>query len=223
MRKIKIKLLLSFLFLQIGFYAGAAHWMTYYVYYETNYEQGPWARQNLLRESGFRYLAAEPYQDLFGTESKQWAEKMLSRLQDKKPEIYDWNYDLEIKDNSVFIIPGKNVDALETVKNEITATLVLNGFDSVIFGPSNEQKIWTIDHLSLPFLDLVNPSRMPETERDVMKKEEEYFPDSSDNRQEMQEIESGTNPKKERRSLSVFLMISGILNIILLILLFRKK
>src|SRR5690625_2344413 len=119
----KSKSLLSFLFLLSGFFVSPALCMIYYHYHETHYAQGSWVRQNILQESGYKYLLAQSHKDLFGTEDEQMIKKMMSRLQDKKPEIYHWSYELEIKKDTVIIIPDGNIEASETIKNEITATM----------------------------------------------------------------------------------------------------
>lgn len=221
----RMKYLLSFLFLLIGFFAGAAHWMTYYVYHETHYEQGPWVRQNLLQESGFKYLLAESHKDLFGTEDEQMIKKMMSRLQDKKPEIYHWNYELEIKKDSVIIIPDGNIEASETIKNEITATMAMNGFEPVIFKSADQQELWTMQDLSLPLLDLItvpkkeDPNRVPETSE----KELEQRSDSVQSSESVQEENASNTSKRDENSFPFLLLISGILNVVLLIILFRRN
>lgn len=206
------------LFLMMWSYAGAAHWMTYYVYHEAYYEQGPWSRTDLLRKSGFRYLAAEKHEDLFGTESVQLIRKMLSRLQDQKPELYDWDYDLEIKNDTAIIVPAENVEAVETIKNEIIATLGVNGFKVVKFGMPGEEGIWTFQDLTLPFLDLVNP---PETTESGLQTPENHLRDSTDRQQE--QMKEDVSPEEnDQSSFPVLLFASALLNVILLVFLMRK-
>ena len=213
------KFLFSCFFIFMTFYASAAHWMTYYVYHETHYEQGPWVRQDLLYESGFKYLVAKQHQDLFGTENTQMIEKMISRLQDEKPELYDWDYDVKIENDTVFIVPQRNTEASETIKNEISATLGMNGFDPIVFGAGDQKNIWRLQDISLPLLDLVTLS---DDDNQSVKPEIENQPDDTLSIKPL-EKELFETSKTDKNSFPLLLIVSILLNITLLILLFRKK
>ena len=107
--------------------AGATHRLTYYVYYETSYAQGPWSRTGILDHSDYRYLKAEAYEDLFGTVREELVLKMLSRLKEKKPDLYSWDYELTLEGNVVTLTTTDNISNLETVKNEVTAQQFYRG------------------------------------------------------------------------------------------------
>lgn len=201
-----MKVLLTFFLSITSLCATATHELTYYVYSETEYVQGPWSRTDLLETSGFNYLAAEAYNDLFGSEYIDLVDKMLSRLKDKKPDLYKWNYTLSFQGDTVIIAAQEKIQSFETVMNEITATLTLNNFKAVTFRINGEQKTYTLNDLTLPYFDLI--SGQPEA--------------SASNEQLIntpQAHESGKPLKSQR----VWLIISGILNIIFLGILIMKK
>jgi hypothetical protein len=137
--------------------AGATHWLTYYVYVETQYVQGPWARTGLLSGSDYRYLAPRIYEDLFGTIRDELAAKMLGRLKEEKPELYDWDYNLLIDGDTVCLEPVGPFKMSETVMNEVTATMTINSFAAVSFRLSGGTQLFTLADLTLPYFDLVRP------------------------------------------------------------------
>ena len=104
-----MRVLLTILLFFISLNIRATHTLTYYVYVETEYTQGPWTRANLIDAWQYRYLAAEVHEDLFGSEATDLVNKLLSRLKEKKPEIYNWSYELTIQGDSVFITPKQTI------------------------------------------------------------------------------------------------------------------
>ncbi|MEQ9216957.1 MAG: hypothetical protein RLO17_02875 [Cyclobacteriaceae bacterium] len=151
-----MKFIISLGILILSFFAYATHQLTYYVYYETSYAQGPWSRVDLLNQSGYQYLKAEAYNDLFGTIPDELVHKMLSRLKEKKPSYYNWTFDISLAGDSVTIASKETIANQETIKNEITATCTLNGFNTVTFNFPDQLETWTLDDLTLPYFDLVN-------------------------------------------------------------------
>ncbi|MGW8315976.1 MAG: hypothetical protein ACWGNV_10275 [Bacteroidales bacterium] len=139
--------------------AGATHWLTYYVYVETEYAQGPWSRTRILGQSDYRYLAAREYTDLFGTEPVDLVQKMLQRLGENRPGDYHWKYELELKEDTVQFITDRLPEAWGSVRNELTATMILNGFRAVEFTTPDTTIVGTLGDLTLPYFDLVPPKR----------------------------------------------------------------
>jgi hypothetical protein len=150
----KIVILLSFIWTAD---AGATHWLTYYVYVETEYVQGPWARTSLFTGRDYRYLAAKVHEDLFGTIRDELAIKMLGRLKEEKPELYDWDYNLLINGDTVCLEPVGPFTMNETLMNEVTATMTINSFAAVCFRWSGGRELFTLADLTLPYFDLVRP------------------------------------------------------------------
>lgn len=156
-----MRLLFILLAFIMGRHVHATHTLTYYVYVETEYTQGPWTRANLLEGSQYRYLAAEVHEDLFGSEPTDLVNKLLSRLKEKKPEIYNWSYELIIQGDTVLITPKDQIKNIETVKNEITATLLFNSFKAVMIKINEQTQVLTLNDLSVPYFDLVTKQTQP--------------------------------------------------------------
>ena len=207
----KMKGLLTILTLLISLSASATHWLTYYVYYETEYIQGPWTRADILEKSKYKYLTLEAHEDLFGTEDTDLVNKMLSRLKERKPDTYDWTYDLTFQGDTVVLTPKGQIEKLETVKNEITATLTLNNFKAVTFHFDNKQETLTINDLTLPYLDLVTGQPKITTS------------DKIDAKEQIDNTQSNETPENKDHPLTIWLIISGFLNIGLIGLLMIKK
>jgi hypothetical protein len=137
--------------------AGATHWLTYYVYVETEYAQGPWWGTRLLDRSDYRYLVPREYTDLFGTESLDLALKMMQRLGETDPEAYDWQVEIDLQGDTAVLMIDQPVPQWERVRNEVTATLTMNGFRAVLFSLADTMVVSTLHDLTLPYFDLVEP------------------------------------------------------------------
>jgi len=98
-----MRILLTFLTLTISLNSFATEWLTYYIYFETEYIQGPWKRLYIVEQSNYKYLTVEAYEDLFGSDDEQLVQKFLSRLKNKKPDLYKWSYDLSFLGHTVVI------------------------------------------------------------------------------------------------------------------------
>ncbi|MDA9908849.1 hypothetical protein N9C86_02760 [Schleiferiaceae bacterium] len=214
----KMKGFLTILTLVISLSASATHWLTYYVYYETEYIQGPWTRTDILERSKYKYLASEAFEDLFGSEDADLVNKILSRLKEKKPNTYNWTYELTFQDDTVILTPKGQIKELETVKNEITATLTFNNFKAVTFRFADNQETLTIEDLTIPYFDLVSgqqqkiePAEEQETIKDIVDTQKHDY------------IQTNKTLDKEGDWLTIWLIISGILNIGLIGMLLMKK
>ena len=215
-----MKITLTILSLIISLNANATHWLTYYVYFETEYIQGTWTRTDILEKSEYKYLAPEAFEDLFGSEDKDLINKLISRLKEKKPNTYNWNYDLTIQNDTVILTPKRKIEQLETVKNEITATLILNNFNAVTFDFEDTQETLTLADLTLPYFDLI------ETEKKDIKEVEMAEAMTTDKTEAEKLIETRQTkemPAKDDNSLTILLIISSILNLGLIGLLIFKR
>jgi hypothetical protein len=151
-----MRILLIFLTLTISLNSFATEWLTYYVYFETEYIQGPWKRLDIVEQSNYKYLTVESYEDLFGSEDEQLVQKFISRLKDKKPDLYKWSYDLSFQGDTVVITTKEQPKNIETIKNEITATLTFNNFKAVQFNFGGKSETLTNNDLTVPYFDLVS-------------------------------------------------------------------
>tara|TARA_R110002050_G_scaffold194902_3_gene329739 strand:- start:10804 stop:11451 length:648 start_codon:yes stop_codon:yes gene_type:complete len=210
-----MKLFLTILILIISLSANATEWATYYVYFETEYIQGPWTRTDILEKSEYKYLAPKSFEDLFGSEDVDLINTMISRLKKNNPKVYDWTYDLTVQNDTVILTPKGQITQIETVKNEVTATLTLNNFKAVKFNFENGQETLTLNDLTLPFFDLV------EVKKEIIP---EVIPITKpDNLNSIENIQTSDKPTKENNSLTIWLVISCILNAGLLVLFILKR
>lgn len=134
----------------------ATHWLTYFVYFEDDYVQGPWTRADELKSSDYKYLSVETYEDLFGSEEADFVNKVVSKLKEKKPELYSWTYDLSFENNRVIFSMNNPPENLETIKNEVTASFIFNNYEAVVFNIGNQSDTLTIKDLTIPYFDLVS-------------------------------------------------------------------
>ena len=154
-----MKRLLCILILFQGIQAGATHWLTYHVYYETEYIQGPWSRSQILNQSGYRYLAVREYTDLFGTEQVDLADKTISRLKELHPTAYEMDYTLEMSGDTVILELDPTAGSWDRIRNEVTATMTMNSFRAVCFRLPDTVVITTMADVDLPYFDLVPAGR----------------------------------------------------------------
>lgn len=177
---------------------------------------------DILEHSNYKYLAAEAFEDLFGSEDTDLVNKMLSRLRDKKPDTYNWTYDLIIQGDTVILTSKDRINELATVKNEVTATLTLNNFEAVTFRFDDEYATWTIGDLTLPYFDLI--SEQPKTSGPEQGPESlGTDPTVMVDPPPLNDMETNGAPDEEDNPLTMWLVISGMLNIGLIGLLTRKS
>lgn len=163
LRQKTIKVLLTILALTISLSSFATEWLTYYVYFETEYPQGAWTRTDILEQSNYQYLTVEAYEDLFGSGDALLVDKFLSRLKNKKPDLYTWTYELTFQGDTVVITTKEQIKNVETIKNEITATLTFNNFKAVTFNFGGSSETLTNNDLTVPYFDLVFKQTTPAT------------------------------------------------------------
>lgn len=207
-----MKNLITLFVLIISINTQASHWFTYYVYHEVEYLQGPWSRANLLDDSNYIYLTVEQHESLLGTEDSDLVDTLISKLKEKKPDLYNWTYELKIDKDLVEISTEDEVD-FEAIKNELIATILFNNFEKLKFDYNGQSETLTLDDLTLPYFDLVtNPIQTETTDEPLIEQEEIT---------ENQPIE---NKEEKRNTLVFWLMASVLLNIgILGFWLMRKK
>jgi hypothetical protein len=204
-----MKVLLTFLTLTISLNSFATEWLTYYVYFETEYPQGTWTRTNILEQSNYKYLTVEAYEDLFGSRNEQLVDKFLSRLKTKKPDLYQRKYDLTFQGDTVVITTKENPKNIETIKNEIIATLIFNNFKAVQFNFGGKSETLTNNDLTVPYFDLVSKQTSQTTNTTKM--------------EESSEQNESIEPTETKNPLTTWLIVSIIFNLALFVLLTMKQ
>lgn len=202
------KYFITFLFLIFSIKSQAAHWFTYYIYFETEYIQGPWSKTHLLNQSNYKYLTVEKHNQLLGTEDEDLVETLISTLREIKPDLYNWEYDLKINKNTVEITASQIVENIETVKNELIATILFNNFETLKFNYNGKSEILTLNDLTLPYFDLVN-----------VQNNEKKSVEEKNNLKENVEVEIEKNANKN--SLIYWLIASILLNLGFVVYLFQ--
>lgn len=204
-----MRILLTFLTLTISLSSFATEWLTYYVYFETEYIQGPWKRLDIIEQSNYKYLTVEAYEDLFGSEDEQLVQKFLSRLKDKKPDLYKWSYDLSFLGDTVVITTKEQPKNIETIKNEITATLTFNNFKAVQFNIGGKSETLTNNDLTIPYFDLVS--------------KQDTQTNNTSKLEEISEKNETIEPTETKNPLTIWLIISIIFNLGLFVLWTMKR
>ena len=217
-----MKYLLTISICAIYLNLSATHRLSYYVYFETEYLQGPWKRSDLLEGSNYKYLAPKSFTDLFGSLDEDLVTKFIDRLKENSPERYNWQYQLSFQGDTVVLESNANIDQVETVKNEITATLTLNCFKVVSFNFGNVNEVWTMDDLTLPYFDLVQkkleqPKMTTEEEIDLPHTTE--IAEKKEQNSPLQQIEI----EEEKSGINVWLLISVLLNLGLVVILLMNR
>lgn len=131
----------------------ATHSLKYYVYFETEYYQGPWKSQNKLKINQ-KYLEPIAFVDNFGTVPEQLVDKIISRLKEKSPNDYNWNYKLTIQSDTVLLLSETNIAENEKLLNELVSSLYFNGFSSIIFQSGGIENNMSLSDLTIPYFDL---------------------------------------------------------------------
>lgn len=206
-----MKILLTTLLLTFTLSLKATHTLTYYVYIETEYTQGPWTRAGLLDASQYKYLAPVVYDDLFGSDETELINKLLFRLKEKNPDSYNWSYSIQVQGDTVLITPKGVLNNIETIKNEITATLCFNNYKAVGININGQAQVLTINDLTLPFFDLVTNQTQAEKTTDPVRMKENKV------------TQLITPPSDNHKTVNSWLILSVALNILLVILLIKKK
>lgn len=150
-----MKYIIASLFFIFSVKAQAAHWFTFYVYFETEYIQGPWSKTDVLDQSNYKYLTVEKHEKLLGTVDEDLVDTLIATLKENKPELYNWNYDLKIQQDLVEITIHEIIENPETIKNELIATILLNNFDKLKLNYNQKSETLTLEDLTLPYMDLV--------------------------------------------------------------------
>ncbi|MBT30250.1 MAG: hypothetical protein CMO01_11370 [Thalassobius sp.] len=195
----------------------ASTWETYYVYYETDYSQGPWSRTTILNQSDYKFLAPVMFEDLFGSIKSGFVYKVIERLRDKKPKLYQWKYELECLGDTVIFKSGDQITSFNTVKNEIVSSLALNGSKVVIFDLEDRKESFSLNDVSLPYLDLVMPNQKNSQQKVTVPI------NHLDSTKSKVDNLGNIKPAKNESKLLPWLGISGILNIVLLFMIKRKS
>jgi len=142
----------------------ATFWITFPVYTQTTYLQGSWSRLDMLGNSNYEYLQIHEFEDLMGSGDGILIESIFLRLKELKPDAYTWNYKYSISNDSITITALKEVMNPEIANNEIALSFLMNSFSYVSIVLNDRERAFTIDSISLPYLDLVTSKKETKVE-----------------------------------------------------------
>lgn len=207
-----MKYLISLIIFAFCIKAQAAHWFTFYVYYETEYVQGPWSKAYILDGSNYKYLTVEKHEKLLGTVDEDLVDTLISTLREIKPDLYNWEYDLKIDQNVVEITAIGFIENQQTIKNELIATILLNNFETLKLNYNGKSENLTLNDITLPYFDLVSHQMNEET------------PVETINSEENPDVQNIANDSDTKNNLIYWLIASVLLNFgIITYVLFKKK
>ena len=212
--------LLTIIFLIIaGQRALATEWFTYFIYVQKEYIQGPWIRVNILDKSG-SYLEPKQFDELFSIsgDGLDMAIAILSHLKEETSERYKFKHTLTISKDTIIIQTNDTISDFDAVKNELTASYILNNFTAVRIIQHNRTGIYLLKDITVPYMDLVLPAQTStKTQTDV--NPDNSRNDSLTSAQKDQPLKIG----QAKNRVSIWLIISLAMNLLLLILFIRQR
>lgn len=206
----------------IGQNAFATEWAWYYVYIQTDYMQGPWTRAEILYNGNPAYLHPVQFEDLFGWSDREGlVNTILKHLKEEDPQRYKFHATTSLNKDTVIIKAKDTIPDFDAVKNELTASYVLNNFAAVKIIQGSKARIFQLKDISVPYMDLVLPNqetsasiKIPERLRENKKDTASSSPGSATLANEEADDSSET---------SSWLIISIVLNVLLIGLFLMKR
>lgn len=185
--------------------------------------QGPWTRTDVLDKSGsYKYLHPKNYEELFGFEGIDLANAIFSHLQKEteNPKLYKFKYSLSLSSDTVVIQTRETIADLDANKDELTASFTLNSFIAVKIIQPDKTTVYELKDISIPYMDLVFPlssTVKPDT----------LTAENAENRKSdtltSASTTAGSTDEQPENKISTWLIISIIINLVLTVLLIRRK
>ncbi len=207
-------------FLIIGQSIFATDWFTYFIYVQKEYIQGAWIREDILeRSTGYNYLEPKQFEELFNISGDgiDMANAILSHLKEENPERYKFKCDLSVSKDTIIIQTNDTITDFDAVKNELTASYIINSFTAVKIIQQNRIGVYLLKDITVPYMDLVLPnqaSRRIQTDTNQGNTGEDSL-----TTQKTPPLTTG-QPKNR---VSIWLIISLVLNLLLIVWLIRNK
>lgn len=204
-----------FLFIIIHCNAFATEWNLYYIYIQKDYVEGTWLRADLLDKSDYKYLHPKQFGGYYGMLGDGLAEDIVNHLRGETPERYKFKYTISCVKDTVLISTTDSIADFDAVKNELTASLIMNNFSTVRIIQKGKASSFHLEDISVPYMDLVFPEKM----RSVIKEDTDSV--QRDSTKMIDNISIST--KSQDNKILVALIISLIGNVILIGLLLRNR
>ena len=186
--KYQLPILLFLLFVPV---VGSATQDNYlFVWHEDDYIQGSWKRARIIEGRPPRYLRPVLYVEMMGTVQLDIPLTILERLAAKRPDAYRWKREIEIKGDTVVITSSQAIPGLESIRNEVTLSMVMqSGFNHVTFVQPEGRSTYSLADINIPWFDIRRPG---EGFQEVPTKVDEIKPDN-----DKEEEENGEEPNEE--------------------------
>lgn len=207
-------------FLIIGQSIFATDWFTYFIYVQKEYIQGAWIREDILeRSTGYNYLEPKQFEELFNISGDgiDMANAILSHLKEENPERYKFKCDLSVSKDTIIIQTNDTITNFDAVKNELTASYIINSFTAVKIIQQNRIGVYLLKDITVPYMDLVLPNQA--SRRIQTYPSQGNTGEDSLTTQKTPPLTTG-QPKNR---VSIWLIISLVLNLLLIVWLIRNK
>jgi hypothetical protein len=152
------RILVVFLFLICSKNIFATEILSYYIYIQTEYSQGPWLRTDVLDKLGsYNYLYIKEFEELFGSEKIDVANSIFMHLkkETESPKLYKFKCDLSLLSDTVIIQTKDSVSNFILIKDELIASFIFNNFIAVKMIVNGQATIYSLKDISIPYFDLV--------------------------------------------------------------------
>ncbi|MCP4661599.1 MAG: LysM peptidoglycan-binding domain-containing protein [bacterium] len=157
----------------IGIESSATEYFEYFVYFEETYVQGGWVHADALKAPNERFLFPELHSDLMGSGPFETFRHILSRLRDRKPQLYAGTYLLMESDEHEpprILTLETRVDSeadFATLRNEVVFSFTQHCCVSGIVFRFRDQKlqrmyadrVFTEDDVPIPAFMLTRPGQ----------------------------------------------------------------
>lgn len=154
-------LFLSAAFVFLAGVSHATHTLWYYVYFQTEFVQGPWTGTDILSQ-GYMYLEPKLFViENAGSDPVIVPAEALDKLRENAPKLYGWDYKLEAAGDTLLISSVQAISDFGQVKNEVITTMTHLGFPLVRFKTADLDQVFSQQDVDLPFFELVGKQNPP--------------------------------------------------------------
>ena len=161
-------LIATILLLTIKLGSFATEWDLYYIYIQRDYIEGTWLRADLLDKSDYKYLHPKQFGGYYGMQGDGLAEDIVTHLKEETPNRYKFQYNISVLKDTVIINTTDSIADFDAVKNELTASFIMNNFNTVTIIQKGKALSFHLEDISVPYMDLVFPKKiMPADEEDI--------------------------------------------------------
>lgn len=191
--------------------AFSTEWAWFYVYTENDYTQGPWSRTPVFSGQSYRYLHPTLCEELLGSGDGKLAAAILKNLRKLEPKKFNFKYDLSVAGDTVVMSFAEDSQPL---KNELIASFTLNSFKALRINSGSQSRLYTLQDLTIPYMDLRAPDGFKSGGTAETKKDTVIIRET---------IHDSGNTEEADQTPSLWFTVSIILNCLLIFVLVRGR